>query len=221
MTRIILAILLASAATAAAETEHTLAVTGTGTLSIQPDCADITMTVSVEQPKPIAATTTARSRADAVLAALAKHGLKAPDVTLSALSLSPVYPNGDYVTPRGFRADITLLVTLHDFSKIPTVMEAGADNGTTAMRTEFRRSDMPALKKQVRAMAITAAQEKANDMAKQLGIKLGRVINVAEGTVPRWEASNTYANVATTRTTSTLGGTLQDLTIDVSVTYEL
>jgi len=221
MTRLAFLVLLASAGTAAADTAHQMTVTGTGTLMIAPDCADITMVISVEHARPAGATSAAKAKADGVVAALAKVGLKAPDVAIGGIDLAPVYPQGDYTTPRGFRSSVTLLVTTHDFSRIPEVMQAGADAGAQQMRTEFRRSDMPSLKKQVRAMAITAAQEKANDMAKQLGIKLGRIIVVAEGTEPRWGGEATYANSVATRTGPALGGTLQNLTIDVSLTYEL
>jgi uncharacterized protein YggE len=114
--------------------------------------------------------------------------------------------------------------TTHDFSKIAPLMEAGAEAGATSLSSQFRRSDLPALKKKVRDMALTAAKEKAQQTADALGIHLGRVVSVGEnagGTM--W--SNAYfpqANAAMTQAApESLGGALQPLTLDVTIGYEL
>ena len=93
------------------------------------------------------------------------------------------------------------------------------------MSSQFRRSDLPELKKKVRDMALIAAKDKAKQTAGTLGIKLGRVISVAENPNGHMWSSAYFpqANMAETRNDSgvVLGGTMQPLTLEVTIGYEL
>jgi uncharacterized protein YggE len=109
-------------------------------------------------------------------------------------------------------------------------MEAGANAGATTMSSQFRRSDLHELKKQVRDMALKAAKEKAQSTAKALGIELGRVTAVAETPAGAMWSSHYFPNYlaneaaqapAAAQSAATLGGALQPLKLDVTVGYEL
>jgi len=104
-------------------------------------------------------------------------------------------------------------------------MDAGAQAGVTNMSSQFRRSDLDQLKKKVRDMAILSAKEKAEQTAHDLGIHLGRVISVTEnqgGTMWSQEYFPQAANVQQTSNSGvSLGGTLQPLTLDITIGYEL
>ena len=210
------------------ERPGTMAVTGTATLEVSPDCADLTMTLSVDALRPADATGAAQAKEKALVDALGKLGVEGPDLKLSYITLEPFYPER---APESrapvileYRAAITITATTHDFGKIAPLMEAGAEAGATSMSSAFRRSDLPELKSQVRDMAIVAARAKAEQTAHVLGIHLGRITAVSE--VPNgmmW--GNAYfpqANVAATAGNGvSLGGALQPLTLDVSISYEL
>jgi hypothetical protein len=201
-----------------------MTVTGTATLEVSPDCADLTMTLSSDDVKPGAATQHVQAEEKDLVAGLEKLGVEGADVKLSYLTLEPVYDEG-WLHIRTYRAQITVTATTKDFGKIATIMEAGATAGATQMSSAFRRSDLPELKKKVREMALTAAKEKAQQTAGVLGIKLGRISSVAENMGGQmW--SNAYfpqvSNMAATQAGSgTLGGALQPLTLDVTIGYEL
>ena len=201
-----------------------MTITGTATLEVSPDCADLTMTLSSDDGKPGAATTTVQHEEDSLVAALKKLGVEGADLKLSYLTLEPVYDDS-WLRIRTYRAQITVTATTHDFGKIASIMEAGANAGAKAMSSAFRRSDLPELKKKVREMALAAAKDKAQQTASALGIKLGRITSVAENVGGQmW--SNAYfpqaANVAQAQPSgSTLGGALQPLTLDVTIGYEL
>jgi uncharacterized protein YggE len=101
-----------------------------------------------------------------------------------------------------------------------------ASSGATSISNAFRRSDLPELKKKVRDMALAAAKDKATQTAKALGIELGRIVSVAENPGGMmWH--RTYfpqvANAMETRDNSAvvLGGSLQPLTLDVTIGFEL
>ncbi len=198
--------------------EHGMTVTGTATLDISPDCADLTMTIAIEQPRPGLATAAVQRNEQAVVAALEKAGVAEKDLKLSMLSLSPVYEQNQVI--RGYQASITVTATTRDFSQISTLMDIGANAGATGMSSQFRRSDMDAQKQKVRDMAIAAAKAKAEQTAKDLGIPLGRVFSVSER--PGGEMwGNAYFPQNNSVRTGGIGGELQSLTLDVTIGYEL
>jgi uncharacterized protein YggE len=222
--------LIAVPASGEAGKPGTMTVTGTATLDVSPDCADLTLTISTDGAQPGLATRALQAREQQLVAALVKLGLERSDVKLSYLTMNPIYepnPTGwAQLRVHTYRAEITVTATTHQFEKIGDIMDAGATAGVTSMSTAFRRSDLSQLKKQVRDMALTAAKEKAQQTAGTLGIKLGRVVTVAEtpnGTM--W--SNAYFpqavanNEARMAASGTLGGTLQPLTLDITIGYEL
>lgn len=206
-----------------------MTVTGTAVLEVSPDCADITMTLSADGAKPGISTSAVQAKQVKLVAALAKLGVTASDLKLSYLNLAPVYePSEGYgqLKVHTYRAEITITATTKKFDNIGPMMEAGADAGVSAMSTQFRRSDLAELKKQVRANALIAAKAKAKQTADALGISLGRVVSVAENVGgAMW--SNAYfpqvANSMQARDTSgvALGGALQPLSLDVTIGFEL
>lgn len=198
--------------------EHGMTITGTATLELSPDCADLTMTVDAEEVRPGLATQSAQHKEQAVIAAIEKAGIAEKDLKLSTLQLYPVYDPGNVL--RGYRAAITVTATTRDFTQIATLMDIGANAGASQLSSQFRRSDMDELKQKVRDMAITAAQRKAQQTAKDLGIPLGRVVSVSER--PGGEMwGNAYFPQNNTARTGGIGGELQSLTLDVTIGYEL
>ena len=217
---------------AAAEVVHPgqMTVTGTATLEVSPDCADLTMTIVADGAKPGIATSGVQAKQQRIIDALKKLGVEPSDMKLSMLTLNPIYePNPEgwaQLKVHTYRAEITITATTKQFDKIGGIMEAGADAGVSTMSTAFRRSDLPELKKKVRAMALAAAKDKAKQTADALGISLGRVVSVAENQGGQmW--SNYYfpqvANAMEGRDTSAvaLGGSLQPLTLDITIGFEL
>lgn len=205
-----------------------ITVTGTATLEVSPDCADITMTLTADAPRPGAATTAARARQQAVVEALTGLGLETSAIKLSIMTLGQVYDYPEHASPRlrGYRSSITITATTKQFDQIGAILEAGASAGATSITTQFRRSDLPALKRQVRAMALEAAKAKAKQLADGVGIQLGPVVSVAEnqgGSMWRSAYFPQVANTAEIRNSSSaaLGGALQPLTLDITIAYEL
>lgn len=211
------------------EKPGTMTVTGTAVLDISPDCADLTMTIAGEGGRPGEAAAAVQKQQQGLVLALKKIGVEGSDLKLSYLRLDPVYaqtPLG-IATPKitGYRAEVTVTATTKRFEQVGPIMEAGANAGASSMSSQFRRSDLPELKKQVREMALKAAKEKAAQTAKVLGIELGRIVTVAEtpnGTMWGSAYFPQVANEAVARPAAgTLGGVLQSLTLDITIGFEL
>jgi uncharacterized protein len=206
-----------------------MTVTGTATMQIAPDCADLTMTLTGESMRPGPAVDKVRKQQDALLAALRKIGLEDSQLKLSTLGIEPVYEwTQSKQIFKGYVARITLTATTKQFEQIGPMMEAGADAGATQMSSQFRRSDLDDIKRKVREQALLAAKAKAEQTASTLGITLGKVTAVNEASAS-YLYSNAYfprlANMTVQDTSApaivALGAELQPLTLDINVTYEL
>jgi uncharacterized protein len=207
-----------------------MSVNGQATLEVSPDCADITISISIESGKTAAAVKSLEQKKLALVTALNALGVETAQVKLSNLGLDPVYAvDGVGRTTqfvRAYRASITVTATTKDFGKIGDIVDAAATSGSTSITTSFRRSDLADLKKRVREMALKAAKEKAEQTAATLGIKLGRIVSVVENAggymwTNQYFPSNSMAALAAPDPALVLGAQLQPLTLDVSIGYEL
>jgi uncharacterized protein YggE len=210
---------------AAVENPGLMTVTGSATLEVSPDCADLTMTISSDNVKPGAAVTSVDTKETGLVAALTKQGVAPNDMKLSLVTLEPVYePNLYPLVIHAYRAQITVTATTRDFAKISALMEAGSEAGSIQMSSQFRRSDMPELKKKVRDMALAAAKDKAKQTAGALEISLGRIVSVGENVGgAMWNQAYFPQNAAASESSSgtALGGTMQNLSLDVTIGYQL
>jgi len=204
-----------------------MVVTGTATLNVSPDCADVTMTVSKISMRPREAVEDVRRRQQALVATLERLGVERGDLKLSTLGIDPRYryTERQHAELEGYEARITITVTTHKFEQLGALMEAGADAGVTEMASRFRRSDLDVLKKKVREQALLAAQDKARQTASTLGIALGGVASVKEENASYLYSNAYFPRVANVQDTANdgqaLGGELQPLTLDVTVVYDL
>ncbi|HTJ41443.1 MAG TPA: SIMPL domain-containing protein [Kofleriaceae bacterium] len=203
-----------------------MTLNGTATLEIAPDTADMHITLAAELPRPKQAASSVRAKQQALSKALAAIGLASDDISLSYLSISPVYDEHGHLLD--YSAAITVTASTHDFDRLAEIMEAAANSGATSTSTDFRVADMATLKKKVRAQALAALKDKADQMSSSLGIKLGRIRAVAEnqgGDGWAWNGSVTVSNsvdfAPRAPTASGARAEAQSLTLTVSATYEL
>ena len=206
-----------------------MTVTGQATLEVSPDCADLTMTLSIDGARPGTAASGLTKKEDELVAALEKLGIPKSDIKLSMMTLNPIYKDWPQVKVLTYRAEVTITATTHKFEQLADMMEVGANSGATSMSSNFRRSDLAELKKQVREMALKAAKEKAQLTAKTLGIELGRVTSVAEVPAGYMWSNAYFPNVANEAAIApapngqhvSLSGAMQPLTLDITIGFEL
>ena len=207
-----------------------LVISGSATMEVSPDCADLLLTITGKGMRPGVAVDQLKERQQAVIAALKKLGVEGSDIKLSMMGIDPVYEwINDRNVLRGYSARIVLTATTKKFDLVGPMLEASADAGITEMSTRFRRSDLAELRKKVREQAMAAAREKAKTTASALGVDLGRVLAFNEGN-QSYLFANEYFRASATAEAQTkdradwvtgIAAELQPLTIEVSVTYEL
>jgi hypothetical protein len=206
-----------------------MTISGTATLDVAPDTADVSMTLNADAARPKAAVVALRARQEQMVRALMALGIESSDIKISTIGLQPVHAYSDNAPPRvrGYQATLTVTASTRKFDLIGDIMEAGAGAGVSASSTSFRSSDLPELKKKVRDMAIAAAREKAEQMATGFGVKVARINLLNEAAAGNaWYFDPAYANAAAAegaaiRDRISLSPQLQPLVLTVSVGYEL
>jgi uncharacterized protein YggE len=170
-------------------------VDGVAQLDLAPDLLDLVLTVQERAPTPAAAAAAAEKKREAVRAALSGAGVARDALVLSHLSLSP-YWDGDRTRARGYDASVTLIATIAP-ERLAAVADAAIGAGASGLSTRFRVSDLPTRKSILRDMALRAAQDKAEQMAATMGVKVGPVLALREdGGGGGWGFGGGMANVA-------------------------
>jgi len=206
-----------------------MSIVGTATLDVSPDTADVTMTLNADASRPKTAVVALRARQEEMIRALMALGIETEDIKLSHISLAPVYVYPENAPPRirGYQASLTVTASTRKFDLIGDIMEAGAGAGVSSMATSFRSTDLPELKKKVRDMAIAAARDKAEQMAKGFGVKVARITVLNEAASGNaWYFDPAFANAAgaeasQVRERISLSPELQPLVLTVTVGYQL
>lgn len=221
---------LAAAPASADKPPPQFSVAGHAKLEITPNCADLLLTVSSEAAKSRVATTQTLAKQADLVARLEAAGVARGDIKLSAVQLSPefTYSSAGTITSRRFRGEVRVTVTTKDFAKISDLMDAGAAAGVTAMSSSFRHDGIEQLKKQVRDLALAAAREKAGQMAAGLSFQLGPVVGVSENPTGYMWQNGYFPNVRASAESvdasagfAGLGVEAQEISVDVSVSYEI
>jgi uncharacterized protein len=170
-----------------AEANREIAVQGRGEIIAKPDVAKLTLGVQTgPQPTAKAALDLLSSRFDGVVAAVKAAGVKDDDVKTTNLSINPVYDfSGGRQTIRGFEAAESIEVKIRDLGKIGEVLAKTTIEGVNqAGGVTFEIDDPEALQRQAREKAIESARANGEQLARALGVRLGRVKNFSSSTEP-------------------------------------
>lgn len=169
---------------------NTITVTGEGSASATPDIAKFTFGVTETAPVIADAQAKAKEKTDGALAALKELGVEEDDVKTTSSSISPEYDYGQPCypgmtcpgsgTPKivGYQVSYTIEVTLRDIAKAGEVLsKLGALGVQNVYGPEFTLDDPEKVKAEARAEAIEKAQTDAKELAKDLGVRLGKVVS--------------------------------------------
>jgi hypothetical protein len=164
------------------ETE-TISVSGEGKASAKPDVAIITLGVKTEAPKSNDAVNQNNTKMNVIIKAVKDLGIDAKDIQTTNYDLQPVYnytrDSGRVLT--GYSLDQQITVKIRSIDKISSVLDTATSNGANNVGNLQITVDNPdAVKAEARANAIAKAKQKAAEMTKNSGLKLGKVINVDE-----------------------------------------
>ncbi len=172
---------------------NTVSVSGTGEIYAKPDLAITAFSVKTEAKTVEGAMSDNTKKMNAVIEAMKGAGVEEKDLKTTNFNISPRY---EYVTdysvdywPKpqkrvltGYEITQSIEVKIRDMAKIGDIIQKAVDAGANqAGGLQFTFDDPDGLKNQAREEAIKEAKEKAELLAKQLGVKLTKITNFSEG----------------------------------------
>ena len=172
---------------------NTITVSGEGEIFAVPDIATFSVTIEERADTVEAAQETATEKSNDIIAYLKEQGIDEKDIRTADYSAYPRYeysericasnmycPPGDQVLA-GYTVSQTLSVKVRDTDKAGGVLSGVGSRGASQVSgLSFTIDDEDELNLEVRGMAIDDARTKAAELAKQLNVRLIRVVGFSE-----------------------------------------
>jgi len=170
----------------------TISVQGEGKVMAIPDIAQMSFGVETGRQKTAEiAMEILSEKMNAVFEAAKELNIEEKDITTESLSLRPSYDwEEGKRTDQGFEASQSLRVKIRDMDKIGEVLAAVTAAGANqAGGVNFTIDEPEELQAQAREKAIDNGEEKARELAAQLGKSLGKLKSFGEGGggMPRYD----------------------------------
>ena len=202
--------------------EHTLSVTGTGTIKVTPDVADVQLGVQITRDSVKAARDDAAAAMNAVLAALRELGIADADIQTSYVNIGPVYDYNAGQRITGYQVSNVVTVHVLDLAKVADVIDGAVAAGATTVNSiTFDVSNRSALEQQAREAAVRDARAHADTLAAAAAVTITGVSSISEGTTavpfPYPMAAREFAAGADT---PVMPGT-SSVTLTVNVVYTI
>ena len=168
-------------------------IVGEGKIDVTPDTAYVDAGITVNNSRTVElAESTINEVNNKIIANLKALDIEKKDIKTSNYSINPsyTYENGkDKIV--GYDGNASVTVKVRDLSKISNViaqMTAAGANNVQGSRMEVDKPEK--FREQARDMAIENAKAQAQTLAKKLGIKLGNITNIVEGSTSMPEMYN-------------------------------
>ena len=169
-------------------------VSGTGTVSVEPDVAILQVGVEVFAGKVSTARSEASKAMDSVVSVLKKEGIEEKDIQTTRFNIYPRYDyeevtiNGKRIGTQvltGYTVNNTVKAKIYEIDKVGEIIDKGADAGGDYARingVDFTVDDLTPYQTEIRKMAVEDAVGKAQEYALLTNVELGPVIEMNEMT---------------------------------------
>ena len=170
---------------------HQITVSGVAKKYVKPDLALVNFAVKTEGKTVAEAMEENTDKMNEVISVLKGLNIAAKDIQTTNFDLSPryewnreneIFPSGKrYLV--GYEVRQSLQVKVRNLNRLGEVIDKASEAGANQIGSFQLTFDRPeVLEKQVRLQAIQEAQAEARSLARQLGVRLGKVINISFGT---------------------------------------
>lgn len=170
----------------------TITVQGNGQATLPPDVARVSFTVENTATTVSDAQAATTKQANAAIEFVKKQGVEDKDVKTLSYNISPQYsyagpcPAGAYCPVRspkvtGYQVSESVQVTVRDLTKVGVLLAGLGDLEVQNLYgPAFALDDSTAGYDAARADAIAKAKTQAERLAKQLDVRLGKIVNFSE-----------------------------------------
>ncbi|MGH9137928.1 MAG: SIMPL domain-containing protein [Acidimicrobiales bacterium] len=204
--------------------DRVITVSGTGTVSVEPDTAIVSLGARAQAATGEEAMTEINTASAGLTEALVAAGIAEEDIQTSRINLQARRDDRDQVT--GYEASLNVNVTIRDIDAVGATIDAaqqGAGAGFTISGVTFTIADPEPALEQARIDAGADARRRAEQYADGLGASVGYVVNVAEHSwsqpmmVPAEDAAMEMAADAG----PTISPGQLDLHVEISVSFDI
>jgi uncharacterized protein YggE len=160
-----------------------LAVVGEGKVDVIPNSATVSVGVSVVNAATVqAAQQQINETNNKIVQALAGLNIPKNQIKTSGYNINPSYQyDGGPERISGYSGSVTIDITVKKIDQLPQVIQAATNAGANQVFSTQMMVDDPAVyRAQARQKAIDNARTQAKALADELGIKLGKVVNIVE-----------------------------------------
>lgn len=190
-----LSILLAVGGSAASDpAPRVVTVNGHAEIRVVPD--EVILALGVETFDPDLATAKAHNdeRMSAVIEAAESLDIAREHIATEHVGIEPIYR---YESARReflhYQVRKTVTITLRDVDRFEALLSAVLEAGANHVHgVEFRTTELRKHRDRARGLAMVAAKEKAEDLARELGESVGRVRSIQEGYTPWWSSYGSW-----------------------------
>ncbi len=178
----------------------TISFTGEGEVRSVPNVGQFTFTITESAPEATNAQNALKAKMDDIVAYLKGEGVEEKDIKTSGYNLYPKYDEviisgsmggampaySEYRMPTkqeqiGFEVSETVTVKVRDLNKAGAMLSQVGDKGASSVSSlEFVIDEDDALKAEARKAAIADAKKKAEELAKELNVRLGQMVGFYE-----------------------------------------
>ena len=209
--------------------DRTIHVTGSGSVTGEPDIATLDVGVSVEKETVAEAREEAARAMTALIGSLQANNVAEKDIKTENFSIHPQYDyaeNGRVL--RGYRVNNTVQAKVRELATLSEVIDdaaAAGGNSIVINSIQFMIDDTTPLQTEARSLAVKDAEAKAQTLAEASGVELGEPITITENTsfggspIPYATAEAAFDDAARTSTPIVSGEFI--VTVNVTVVYEI
>lgn len=172
---------------------YTITVSGTSEAFAKPDLAMVNFAVVTEAKTVSDALAENTKKMNAIIDFIKSQGVEEKDLKTTNFSIYPLYeytsksetliypPSPERRFLIGYEIQQSLEVKIRDMSKISSLIEGATKAGANQVgNLQFTINNEDNLKKEARQKAIEKAKIQAQEMASQLGVRLGKITNFME-----------------------------------------
>ena len=164
----------------------TISVSGLEKVTVKPDETIVTLGVSTENTSLQRAYKIHTEEMNAVIEAIKAIGIDSDDIQTTSYRVNPVYSQErnqprNRLKPIGYRVSHQVNAKVRDLKLLGNVIDAAMKNEMTVFNgIQFDSSRKDEIQQEARAKAVLDARERAEIMALNLKVKLGRVLKIIE-----------------------------------------
>jgi hypothetical protein len=213
--------------------DHQITFSGIGSVYAKPDLVLTSFSVITEAETVEETMTPNAEKMNEIINAIKEQGVEQNDIKTTDFNIYPryEYPKSStyyYESERmlvGYEMTQTVEVKIRDLTKVGEIIQSATDAGANQVGSlQFTIDDQDSLKAEAREKAIQNAKDKAQELASQLGIKLGKIISFSESNYTpyySYDAKNESSVLGMGGSTPQIETGENKIEANVTIVYEL